>query len=215
MSELQKTSHNSPLALQGIQGGALPAEISDLVDKLFEQMFGANPNLRTRFPSEQALMTTKRQWILGFAENGVNDIEQLREGMRMFRSNCQWLPSLSEFIGWCKGNNYHAYGLPTLDEMPERLALFRAKGKAMTFRSNAEYWLLSGLVRNGRQYLWTVAEEEKASKTALNEMLAKLKNGVTYAAPTTKELPPEVKQCDPAKVAQHIANIKAILGVRK
>lgn len=215
MSNLQKTPEKLPVVPHRVQGGALPAEISDLVDKLFEQMFGANPNLRHRFPSEQALMTTKRQWILGFAENGVNDIEQLREGMRQFRSNCQWLPSLSEFISWCKGNNYHAYGLPTLDEMPERLALFRAKGKAMAFRSNAEYWLLSGLARKARQHLWTVAEEEKAAKTALNEMLTKLKSGTTYAPPQTKELPPAVKQRDPAKVAQHIANIKAKLGVRR
>lgn len=215
MNHLQKTPEKLPVVPHRVQGGALPAEISDLVDKLFEQMFGANPNLRHRFPSEQALMTTKRQWILGFAENGVNDIEQLREGMRMFRSNCQWLPSLSEFIGWCKGNNYHSYGLPTLDEIPDRLALFRAKGKAMVFRSNAEYWLLSGLARKARQQLWTVAEEEKAAKTALNEMLTKLKSGTTYAPPQTKELPPEVKRCDPAKVAQHIANIKAKLGVRR
>lgn len=214
MTNLQKTAQNIPLAKLGNTDGKLPTEISELVDKLFEQMFGANPNLRGRFPTEQALMITKRQWVLGFAENGVNNIDQLREGMRQFRSNCQWLPSLSEFISWCKGNNYHRYGLPTLDEVPERLVLFRSRGRSMAFMSNAEYWLLSGLARKARQYQWTTAEEEKASKKALNEMLEKLKSGVTYGPPS-KELPPKSRVHNPAKSQQWIAKIKADLGVRR
>ena len=214
MTNLQKTAQNVPLAKLGKPDGKLPTEVSELVDKLFEQMCGANPNLRSRFPTEQALMTTKRQWVLGFAENGVNNIDQLREGMRQFRSNCQWLPSLSEFISWCKGNNYHSYGLPTLDEVPERLVLFRSRGRRMAFMSNAEYWLLSGLARKARQCQWTTAEEEKASKKALNEMLEKLKSGVAYGPPS-KELPPKSRVHNPAKSQQWIAKIKANLGVRQ
>ena len=55
MTNLQKTAQNTPLAKLGNTDGKLPTEISELVDKLFEQMFGANPNLRGRFPTEQAL----------------------------------------------------------------------------------------------------------------------------------------------------------------
>ena len=213
MAGLQKIPQNKPLAQHGIQDGKLPAEISQMVDKLFEQIFGANPNLRSRFPTEQALMTTKRQWILGFAENGVNNIEQLREGMRQFRSNCQWFPSLSEFMAWCKGNNYHSYGLPTQDEILERLVLFRSRGRRMQFMSNAEYWLLSGLARKSRECHWAIAEEEKASKKALSEMLEKLKSGVTYGPPN-KELPPKSRVHNPAKSQEWIAKIKANLGAR-
>lgn len=215
MTNLQKTAQNTPLAKLGNTDGKLPTEISELVDKLFEQMFGANPNLRGRFPTEQALMITKRQWVLGFAENGVNNIDQLREGMRQFRSNCQWLPSLSEFIGWCKGDNYHSYGLPMLDEIPERLALFRAKGRVMAFSSNAEYWLLSDLSRRARANLWTEAEQEKAAKQALNKMLEKLKSGVTYSPPKTKELTEKCEAHNPEKALRNIAKIKQRLGLRQ
>lgn len=215
MTALQNRIQNRPLAVQDSPDGALPEALSRLVDHLFEQIFGANPNLRNRFPNEQALMTTKRQWVLGFAENGVNSVEQLRAGMRIFRSNCQWLPSLSEFISWCQGNDFHRHGLPILDEIPERMAIFFAHGRNMNFRSNAEYWLLSGLRRKARRYHWTEAELEKAAKAELTAMLTKLKQGSTYGPPSTKELSEKIERHDPVKALRNIAKLKQQLGVRQ
>lgn len=184
MNTLQKFEPNRPLAKQ------LPHEVEQLVDKLFEQMFGANPNLRSRFSHEQELIATKRQWVLGFAENGVNTIEQVRAGMKQFRAKADpWFPSVGEFISWCRANEYHLYGLPTPEETPARLAAFKARWyREIRYRSNAEYWLLSGLERNQREGFWTTKELEKAINTALSSMLAELKRGKQYGPPEQKEL---------------------------
>ncbi|HDL1489656.1 TPA: replication protein, partial [Mannheimia haemolytica] len=81
---LQKTEQNRPLAVLGEQQGKLSSEIENLVDRIFDQLLASCPSIQ--YWSEKQVATAKKQWILGFAENGIRTVEQVRHGMKALRA---------------------------------------------------------------------------------------------------------------------------------
>ncbi|KAA6207922.1 replication protein P [Avibacterium paragallinarum] len=196
----------------------LPNEIEKLVDQIFSQLFAACPAMRSQFDEVQ-LPITKRTWVLGFAENNIRTIEQVRAGMRKVRSKPDdYFPSVGKFISWCKQDRYEALGLPSEDELYQRLKKFQGYGMLeihkFHFESDAEYWLLTDLYCNNRE-----ATEEKLCKAvskALKAMAARLEAGETLPKPQIT-LPAKPSFVPPERQREinlrGIAACKAALGI--
>lgn len=152
--------------------------IETLVNDIFERLTASCPVLLST--PEKQLAVMKKQWILGFAENGITTFELVKRGMAKVRSKPNgFLPSVGEFIAWCKQDRFEALGLPNEDELYNRLKKFQGYGMREAhkfhFESDAEYWLLTDLYCNNRE-----ASEEKLRKAvskALEKMAARLEAG--------------------------------------
>ena len=171
MSQLQTITQNRPLVNETAER---------LVNRVFEQLLASCPRL-SYYTAEQ-VVTAKQQWILGFAENGITTVEQVKQGMKALRAKeDDFVPSVGKFIGWCKVVNYTQLGLPTLEKLLKRLNHFSAYGleeaDKFSFKSDAEYWLITDLYRRERRYLWQESTLKNQAQLALDSMAKRILSG--------------------------------------
>jgi len=151
-----------------------------LVNRVFEQLLASCPRL-SYYTAEQ-VATAKQQWILGFAENGITTVEQVKQGMKALRAKeDDFVPSVGKFIGWCKVVDYTQLGLPTLEKLLKRLNHFAAYGleeaDKFSFKNDAEYWLITDLYRRERRYLWQESTLRSQAEQALLAMAKRIQAG--------------------------------------
>ena len=171
MSQLQTITQNRPLVNETAER---------LVNRVFEQLLASCPRL-SYYTAEQ-VVTVKQQWILGFAENGITTVEQVKQGMKALRAKeDDFVPSVGKFIGWCKVVDYTQLGLPTLEKLLKRLNHFAAYGleeaDKFTFKNDAEYWLITDLYRRERRYLWQESTLRSQAEQALLKMAKRIQAG--------------------------------------
>ena len=171
MSQLQTITQNRPLVNETAER---------LVNRVFEQLLASCPRL-SYYTAEQ-VVTAKQQWILGFAENGITTVEQVKQGMKALRAKeDDFVPSVGKFIGWCKVVDYTQLGLPTLEKLLKRLNYFAAYGleeaDKFTFKNDAEYWLITDLYRRERRYLWQESTLRSQAEQALLKMAKRIQAG--------------------------------------
>lgn len=171
MSQLQTITQNRPLVNETAER---------LVNRVFEQLLASCPRL-SYYTAEQ-VATAKQQWILGFAENGITTVEQVKQGMKALRAKeDDFVPSVGKFIGWCKVVDYTQLGLPTLEKLLKRLNHFAAYGleeaDKFSFKSDAEYWLITDLYRRERRYLWQESTLRSQAEQALLKMAKRIQAG--------------------------------------
>ena len=171
MSQLQTITQNRPLVNETAER---------LVNRVFEQLLASCPRL-SYYTAEQ-VATAKQQWILGFAENGITTVEQVKQGMKALRAKeDDFVPSVGKFIGWCKVVDYTQLGLPTLEKLLKRLNHFSAYGleeaDKFSFKSDAEYWLITDLYRRERRYLWQESTLRSQAEQALLKMAKRIQAG--------------------------------------
>jgi hypothetical protein len=171
MSQLQTITQNRPLVNETAER---------LVNRVFEQLLASCPRL-SYYTAEQ-VATAKQQWILGFAENGITTVEQVKQGMKALRAKeDDFVPSVGKFIGWCKVVDYTQLGLPTLEKLLKRLNHFSAYGleeaDKFSFKSDAEYWLITDLYRRERRYLWQESTLKNQAQLALDSMAKRILSG--------------------------------------
>ena len=171
MSQLQTITQNRPLVNETAER---------LVNRVFEQLLASCPRL-LYYTAEQ-VATAKQQWILGFAENGITTVEQVKQGMKALRAKeDDFVPSVGKFIGWCKVVDYTQLGLPTLEKLLKRLNHFAAYGfedaDKFSFKNDAEYWLITDLYRRERRYLWQESTLRSQAEQALLKMAKRIQAG--------------------------------------
>lgn len=189
--------------------------VEEIVNSLFKKLAASSPALLS--VGEEQLSVIKKQWILGFVENGIKTIEQVQDGMRIARAkNNGYLPSVGEFIAYCRQGQFKRLELPSFEEFKHRLNKFRANGgfaeiDRFEFMSVAEYWLITEIANKSIQKSYTEAEEAKAMNEALEKMAKRLEKGEVLPKPT-RSLPEKVEYLDPEKVKQGWANLKALVA---
>ena len=171
MSQLQTITQNRPLVNETAER---------LVNRVFEQLLASCPRL-LYYTAEQ-VATAKQQWILGFAENGITTVEQVKQGMKALRAKeDDFVPSVGKFIGWCKVIDYETLGLPSLEQLLKRLNHFAAYGfedaDKFSFKNDAEYWLITDLYRRERRYLWQESTLRSQAEQALLKMAKRIQAG--------------------------------------
>lgn len=207
MSQLQTITQNRPLVNETAER---------LVNRVFEQLLASCPRL-SYYTAEQ-VATAKQQWILGFAENGITTVEQVKQGMKALRAKeDDFVPSVGKFIGWCKVVDYTQLGLPTLEKLLKRLNHFAAYGleeaDKFTFKSDAEYWLLTDLYQRNRQYVWKEETLRNQAEQALLKMAKRIQSGETLPKPQITL--PEKSECympPPEVIAARFKELRGKLG---
>lgn len=182
----------------------VPPPLNDrqlLAVRLFNEVFKA---LRQIFPAPMANIKTaddldmlRRQWVMAFAENGINHMGQIEAGLAMARKTASpFLPSPGQFIEWCQqGNSQHA-GLPTAEQLySEFLTYCKRRGdyesaEDYPWKSAALYWLVTDIFDAMRRYRLTDEEVRKKSESLLSKMEKRLGRGDVIPAPVKRIAPP-------------------------
>lgn len=159
------------------------------VNQLFIQLRAIFPAWKGSFPDEKSYREAKRIWLETLVNEGITTIEQLQNGLdRAKKSNKPFWPSVGEFIDWCKQVNYQALGLPDEAELLKRVREFQGFGMTeidkFKFKSNAEYWLITGLYTKCRVGEWSDKQLEEGVKKELAQMVKRIKQGEQVPPPT-------------------------------
>ena len=160
---------------------ALSQNADAFINWLFEELAGTFPAWKSAFDSQQSITTAKRIWFEALSENKIkrSDIEQ---GLRMARKSTNpFLPSVGQFIAWCKVIDYETLGLPSLEQLLKRLNHFASYGleeaDKFSFKNDAEYWLITDLYRRERRYLWQESTLRSQAEQALLKMAKRVQAG--------------------------------------
>ena len=174
-------------------------EIAEIVNKLFRQLRAACPAMLHTLNNDDE-NAVKRQWIIGFIENGIK-LEMINAGMRIARrQNNPFMPSVGQFIEWCERGMSEIYGLPTPDELVKIVNRFcECKWSDdfcnFDYGSDANYWLVNDLYR--------AMQDESLGRDKLLIRADKLITGMTkkimagYVIPTPKKAIPETVKNEP------------------
>ena len=199
------------LTNQSLHQGVSP-QAEKFIDTLFDQLCASCPQLLNLTP--ERLQVVKRQWILGFAENGITKITQVKRGMAEMRAKPNgYLPSVGEFIQACKIQDYHELGLPMLDELESRLKKYFGYAKfdahKFEYRSAAEYYLLRTLYYKYAKKNWD--DCLKAMPKVLADTAEKVRQGFEFE-PIPIEIEEKPKVIDREVAIKGIARLKTIMG---
>lgn len=219
MGALAKTN-STPSAAIPKRSEALSQNADTFINWLFEELAGTFPAWKSAFESQQDITTAKRIWFEALSENKIKRSE-ITQGLRIARKSTNpFLPSVGQFIEWCKVIDYAQLGLPTLEKLLKRLNYFFAFGFSeidkFKFESDAEYWLLTDLYERNRQYGWGEEKLRNQAERALLAMVKRIQAGETLPKPQITL--PEKSACyipPPEVMAERFAELKAKLGVRK
>lgn len=189
-----------------------PVIAEKLIDRVFEQLIASCPTLLTVQPEQLKIL--KQQWILGFAENGIKTLEQVKRGMAAARAKANgYLPSVGEFISWCNSYDNHELGLPTQGELEARLQKYFGYAKEphnFKFRSRAEYYLLKTIYDGYGKKKWE--DCQRAMPKILAEVVEKARTGFEF--PQIPELLEQKPKVIPPEVSKNgLAKIKEIMGI--
>lgn len=196
---------------------ALSQNADAFINWLFEELAGTFPAWKSAFDSQQAITTAKRIWFEALSENKIKRSE-ISQGLRMARKSTNpFLPSVGQFIAWCKVVDYEQLGLPTLEKLLKRLNYFAVFGFSemaeFKFESDAEYWLLTDLYQRNRQYGWKEETLRNQAEKALLAMAKRIQSGETLPKPQIAL--PEKSECytpPPEVIAARFEELRAKLG---
>jgi len=168
----------------------LGSEAELLVDSLFRQLKQIFPAAAsTSLKDEENEKTTKRQWVLAFAENGIRTREQLSAGVRHARaSNNDFWPSPGKFISWCKDSST-VLGVNVQDVMDEFHRYNREKGyhtggaEKFPWKKPVLYWIVCETRRAMYQRQLSEAEVEKYAAKQLESWAKKVSAGESIPDP--------------------------------
>lgn len=172
-------------------------QVAEIVNKLFKQLKAACPAMfHTLNHNDEN--STKRQWIIGFIENGIKPA-MINAGMRIARQQSNpFMPSVGQFIGWCEKGLTEQYGLPTAECLTKAVIEF-GKYKGFDdfcdydYGSDANYWLINDLHRIMQDENLGIEKLQLRAEKMIAEMAKKIMKG--YVIPTpNKALPKKVEE---------------------
>lgn len=189
-------------------------QIAQIFNDLFVQLRATFPAAMANFKSQQELNEFRRQWLLAFKENGITTMHQVDGGLRVARRQERpFLPSPGQFVSWCKAEQAAAAGLPDEHELVDLIYEYcRTRGlyqdaESYPWKSNAHYWLVTGLYANMRANSLSDSELRRKASEEIAHMTLKINRGEIIPEPV-KQLP--VLGGRPLSQAQGLAKIAEI-----
>ena len=173
---------------QAVQRSAELSQNADqFINWLFDELAGTFPAWKSAFDSQQAITTAKRIWFEALSENKIKRSE-IQTGLKQARKSTNpFLPSVGQFLEWCRVIDYAELGLPDLETLLKRLNVFSSFGleeaSKFKFKSNAEYWLITDLYNRNRQYGWQDKTLRNQAERALNAMVKRIVSGEQIPPP--------------------------------
>jgi hypothetical protein len=87
-----------------------------IVNLLFQELQSIFPAFKQAWPTEECFQRAKRNWVKAFMVSGINNIAQLKFGIRKcILSESPFVPTSGQFISWCTPQP-EDLGLPTVEE---------------------------------------------------------------------------------------------------
>ncbi|MDD6911581.1 replication protein P [Actinobacillus minor] len=165
----------------------LSQNADQFINWLFDELAGTFPAWKSAFDSQQAITTAKRIWFEALSENKIKRSE-IQTGLKQARKSTNpFLPSVGQFLEWCRVIDYAELGLPDLEILLKRLNVFSSFGledaSKFKFKSNAEYWLITDLYNRNRQYGWQDKTLRNQAERALNAMAKRIVSGEKIPPP--------------------------------
>lgn len=165
----------------------LSQNADQFINWLFDELAGTFPAWKSAFDSQQAITTAKRIWFEALSENKIKRSE-IQTGLKQARKSTNpFLPSVGQFLEWCRVIDYAELGLPDLETLLKRLNVFSSFGleeaSKFKFKSNAEYWLITDLYNRNRQYGWQDKTLRNQAERALNAMVKRIVSGEQIPPP--------------------------------
>ncbi len=147
----------------------------------------------------------RRQWLLAFKENGITTVEQINAGMRVARKQEKpFMPSLGQFVAWCRSEEAVTVGLPDASELVEMVYQYcRTRGQypdaesypwpehkiePLTLKHKACYWMVTGLYADMRANGLSDTELRRKAQDELLRMVRRLNAGEVIPDPV-KQIP--------------------------
>lgn len=166
----------------------LSQNADQFINWLFDELAGTFPAWKSAFDSQQAITTAKRIWFEALSENKIKRSE-IQTGLKQARKSTNpFLPSVGQFLEWCRVIDYAELGLPDLETLLKRLNVFSSFGmeeaSKFKFKSNAEYWLITDLYNRNRQYGWQDKTLRNQAERALNAMAKRIVSGEQIPPPS-------------------------------
>lgn len=130
----------------------------------------------------------RRQWLQGLIEAGINTREMIDSGLARCRQHASpFLPSIGQFIGWCRTAAEELVKLPS--EVDARIAMNYELARAPEIRDwtryhPAVYWVYS----RHSSFDWK-AMRDKEQRIAFSEAWAEVKKKVREGFDFTAALP--------------------------
>lgn len=174
-------------------------QVAEIVNKLFKQLKAACPAMFHTLNNNDE-NSIKRQWIIGFIENGINPA-MINAGMRIARQQSNpFMPSVGQFIGWCEKGLAEQYGLPTAESLTKAVIEF-GKYKGFDdfcdydYGSDANYWLINDLHRIMQDENLGIEKLQLRAEKMIAEMAKKIMTG--WVIPTPNKALPKTVQGKP------------------
>ncbi|WP_159282179.1 replication protein P [Rahnella variigena] len=202
---------------------AIPEQAIKLFNELFRQLTAAFPAAMANIKSQEDLNELRRQWVLAFSENGINNVFQVNAGMAIARKQeTPYLPSPGQFIAWCKQGALKAAGLPDEDELYVMTMTYaRRRGgyvsaEAYPWTSSAAYWMVTNLCDHMRHENWSEAQLRKGCGTELKLMAKRIEAGEKIPAPVARIPQMSVKSAmSKGDGLRKCAELREKLGLKK
>lgn len=163
----------------------LPVEMVERVEndvtRIFNVLKGSHLGWRANIKSQAEYDNARREWLRLLLKHRLTATE-IEQGLAMAEMDkSPYLPSFGQFYEWCKTVNYERLGLPTLEQLLKRLNHFGCFGMEeadkFSFKSDAEYWLITDLYCQERRYLWQESTLRNQAQSALEGMAKRLQAG--------------------------------------
>lgn len=130
-------------------GSAIDKNDVQVVNRLFFSLQAIFPAWKQAFTSAEMVQEAQRQWVKGFAEQNINSLELINNGLRMARkSGSDFIPSVGKFAQWCRDGILEQRGLPSEREAYsdlQRIMGPRAVTREWDTAHAAVYWAYTRL----------------------------------------------------------------------
>lgn len=163
------------------------------VNDIFRELAITFPAWRTAYPDAESLNSAKQVWAKGLIENGVTDMELICIGLRVARSQAMpFIPSVGQFVAWCKSEVPSQFGLPTVDEVMAEFDRYSARHhdyanpELFPWSAPVLYWIVLDMRRAMYRYNQTAGEVQKLAAKLLAQWEKKLRAGETVPAPVVQ-----------------------------
>lgn len=195
----------------------VPQQAIQIFNELFRQLKAAFPALTATIKTQDDLDELRRQWVLAFAENGINSMEQVNAGMKVARQQAMpFLPAPGQFVAWCKEGEIRAAGLPDEDSLYEMFRLFcRDKGlydisDNYPWQSPACFHMVTAVYNQMHSFNLSDAECKKRLGVELRRMSSRIEAGEIIPEPR-KQIPKLSIPSTREKSREGVAMLRATL----
>ncbi|MCK3657246.1 hypothetical protein A4G18_00550 [Pasteurellaceae bacterium Pebbles2] len=187
-----------------------------MINELFDELRAIYPAWKAAFTSDADYQNARRVWLETIVSQRLTP-RHIDYALAIAKTDeNRFLPSIGQFVAWCKQGELEILGLPSEDELRERIEKFMAYGMTevdkFTFKSDLERYLITGLWHKTRAENWNEKQLRSGIRKELTATAEKIKAG--WQAPKPYRVLPEkvkIKATD-EQVANYIAKMRTALG---